>query len=191
MTTTPFSRTRQQAWLHHILAPHLPAGERSVQQHDNENHQSTGLADSIAQACARYLDSTTELGSMLNLTKDQYEQWFFHGVNAYQDKNYQAALANFSHVLCLAPLESSTHMALACTLKKMQRHSEALQYFAFACLLNPDDPCASLELGECLLALGQSTLAREALHTCIEQSEQAASWQPLSRRAGSLLAAQD
>jgi predicted Zn-dependent protease len=186
------SRTAQQAQLHRLLAQRIHSGAIRPQG----KHASTpdapldpALAALISQTCQRYLDSSQALAATQNLKPEQRDSIYSRGVQAYQDKNYRAALGDFVRVLCLTPLEPAPHMAIASTLKKLECGADALLYYATACLLDPDNPCASLGLAECLLEQEQRSLARETLLTCIEQCEQEECWQPLAGRARALMAA--
>ncbi len=106
----------------------------------------------------------------------------------YVTGQYEAAGRMFAFLLSQQPTSSRLLTALAATLQMTAHHVDAMQYYAMAIALTPDDPEPVLHMCECLIALRQRAAAadglRHVLAICADTPEAS---NPVARRATALL----
>ena len=76
------------------------------------------------------------------------------GLEAYQRKEYGAAVESFEAVLKTRPSDSSVHRALATAYYQVGRHQDALREFEEALRYNPNDGALSEFVVKLRAALG-------------------------------------
>ena len=96
------------------------------------------------------------------------------------DMLYQAGLRYFDHgflkeaqavfwmLVSLSPLRHTLWLALGLIEKQSGHAKEALDYFANAVLLAPDDLASYIQVAECHLALNEKVLAEHTLKGALE-----------------------
>jgi type III secretion system low calcium response chaperone LcrH/SycD len=100
---------------------------------------------------------------MATLVNDELEQFYAYGFAQYDAGNWGEA-ADVFRVLCTRrPLETRFWFGLGATLQEAKSYLEALQAWAMAALLSPDDPFPHFHAAECYFSLDDRTEAAHGL----------------------------
>ncbi|AWK13989.1 SycD/LcrH family type III secretion system chaperone [Candidatus Fukatsuia symbiotica] len=116
------------------------------------------------------------------------EQLYARGYEAWQKKDYVAALTDFTWLTQHYPGERRFHLAMAGALQMQGEYLKALTCYDHAQALDICDPAPLCEMAVCLQALGRKADAREVLQTVIEISYVDPAYTTIREKANRLLA---
>ncbi|WP_295540817.1 SycD/LcrH family type III secretion system chaperone [uncultured Thiohalocapsa sp.] len=107
------------------------------------------------------------LGDFEGLSKHHYEALYGMAYNLYEAERYRDARELFCYLCSRNHLEQRFWLGLGACQQMLGLHDQATTAYAFANLLDVDDPRSALHAGECLLASGQHTEAADALNDAL------------------------
>jgi Flp pilus assembly protein TadD len=79
------------------------------------------------------------------------------------DEDHPDAADLWSALVMAMPGEAACHFGFGLALQRVQQPELAGRHFSYACALDPSDAASAYRLGECLLALGWTSDAHDAL----------------------------
>ncbi|CNJ53871.1 SycD/LcrH family type III secretion system chaperone [Yersinia aldovae] len=98
------------------------------------------------------------------------ETVYAQGYAAWQEGRYDRALIDFGWLVMSQPWSWRAHVALAGALMMQKEYAMAMNYYGYALMLDACHPEPVYQMGVCLNALGERSLAREALQTALTMS---------------------
>lgn len=79
------------------------------------------------------------------------------------DEDHADAVDLWSELVMAMPGEAACHFGFGLSLQRAQQPELAGRHFSYACALDPSDAASAYRLGECLLAMGWTNDAHDAL----------------------------
>ncbi|WP_423455477.1 SycD/LcrH family type III secretion system chaperone [Ottowia sp. VDI28] len=147
-------------------------------------------AEAMAQIgdMQEWLAAGGAVADAVNVPQAQREALYQFGYGLYTQAKYAEAFKIFALLVVYEHLNERYLMALAGAAQMLGRYEDALQHYATAAMLLMDDPRPVVHGAECLLALGQTDLARDSLNMAIELAEGAEPHSAIKVRAEALRA---
>ena len=98
------------------------------------------------------------------------EEVYAQGYAAWQKGRYDSALIDFSWLVMSQPWSWRAHVALAGVRMMQKEYAMAITSYGYALMLDASHPEPVYQIGVCLKAMGELSLAREALQTALTMS---------------------
>lgn len=107
----------------------------------------------------------------LDVSEKEYEKLYFEGHQAFAHKDYEQAVAHFSVLAFLDQFRPDIWLCLGHSYYFLNLYTEALQAYAFAHVIDNEDPRALYFIGITLELLGNQKEAQESFEEAIEKSK--------------------
>ena len=143
--------------------------------------QPQAIPENLPEQIAELLAHGGTLGSVYNYDDTDYEVLFALGHSLYGQTRYQVAMRTFGFLVVHNHMEKRYMNAFAASLQMLKSYKEAIKYYSMASLMDMSDPLPTYHPAECMIALGYTTEAREALQFVVRQSEEQGSTELQSR----------
>lgn len=111
------------------------------------------------------------LAEMRGVDNAMLENVYKQGIEYYQQAQLEQANTYFTYLVMHQPWDGRFHMALGSVLHQQQQYASALSFYSYALCLDACDPRPCFRIAECMLALGDTAAAIDALQTAINQSD--------------------
>jgi type III secretion system low calcium response chaperone LcrH/SycD len=134
--------------------------------------QPHSVPENLPEQIAKLLANGSPLGSVYNYDDTDYEVLYALGHSLYSQARYEDAMRAFGFLVSHNHLEKRYMNALAASLQMLKSYKEAIKYYSMASLMDMSDPLPTFHTAECMLALGYTPEAREALQFVVIQSEE-------------------
>lgn len=121
------------------------------------------LMDEASDGWASFLREGGQLSDVLGFTSNELEALYTLGHGFYAQERYHDAFKVFSALMTYSHLEPRYAKALASTAKMIGRYEDALRQYMFVVVAEPLDPAPLYHCAECLIHLGKTEEAIEAL----------------------------
>ncbi|MCY0389765.1 tetratricopeptide repeat protein [Robbsia sp. Bb-Pol-6] len=115
------------------------------------------------------------------------EQRYARGFRAFRQGHYRQALGLFTRLLLGEPLNPRYLMASGACLQRLHRYEDALRPYCLCAAFSPTDLLCQLYIAQCLMALGKSAQAVEALRRLLAAPMKDDGQQALRQHAQMLL----
>lgn len=142
------------------------------------------LVNDVADAM---LNQYLTIGQLHGLNEDDFEAVCSLGYNQYNQGKFEEAAKTFSFLTFYNHLEPRYSKALAASLQMLKHYEHAMTTYAMALTLDATDPEPMLRIAECLIALGRTEEATEALEMVRQVCAETKRRPELSARAQALL----
>jgi type III secretion system low calcium response chaperone LcrH/SycD len=137
---------------------------------DLTNTQAT--PENLPEQIAELLAQGGTLGTVYNYDDTDYEVLYALGHSLYGQARYEEAMRTFGFLVVHNHMEKRYMNAFASSLQMIKSYKEAIKYYSMASLMDMRDPLPTYHTAECMIALGYTQEAREALQFVIRQSEE-------------------
>lgn len=133
---------------------------------------STSIPENLPEQIAELLAHGGTLGSVYNYDDTDYEVLYALGHSLYGQARYQDAMRTFGFLVTHNHMEKRFMNAFAASLQMLKSYKEAIKYYSMASLMDMGDPLPTYHTAECMIALGYTTEAKEALQYVLMQSDE-------------------
>ncbi|ECX2002007.1 SycD/LcrH family type III secretion system chaperone [Citrobacter braakii] len=124
------------------------------------------------------------LKKTLELSPDEV---YARGYAAWQQRDYDRALVDFSWMVMTQPWSWRAHVALAGVYMMQKEFVLAINYYGYALMLNPCNPESVYQMAVCLKEIGELSEARVALQTALTMSYEDPSYSTVRANAEQML----
>lgn len=125
-----------------------------------------------------------EIKKALKLSPDEV---YARGYAAWQQRDYDSALVDFSWMVMTQPWSWRAHIALAGVLMMQKEYVLAMNYYGYALMLDACHPEPVYQIAVCLKAMGELSEARVALQTALTMSYEDPSYSAVRANAEQML----
>jgi len=120
----------------------------------------------------------------LELSPDEV---YARGYAAWQQRDYDRALVDFSWMVMTQPWSWRAHIALGGVLMMQKEYLLAMNYYGYALMLDAYHPEPVYQIAVCLKAMGELSEARVALQTALTMSYEDPSYSAVRTNAEQML----
>lgn len=131
----------------------------------------TSVLDDLPEKVAALLADGMSLGDMYGYTETDYEAIYALGHHLYEQQRYLDAAKAFGYLVIHNQLERRYVNAFASSLQMLKMYRDAIQFYCMASVMDLEDPLPTFHTAECMIALGMTLEARQALELVVKQSE--------------------
>lgn len=115
------------------------------------------------------------------------DEVYARGYAAWEERDYDRALVDFSWLVMTQPWCWRAHIALAGVLMMQKEYIQAINYYCYALMLDAAHPEPVYQIAVCLKALGEFSEARVALQTALTMSYEDPSYATVRANAEQML----
>lgn len=130
------------------------------------------IPENLPEQVAELLANGGTLGSVYDYDDTDYEVLYALGHSLYSQARYQDAMRTFGFLVTHNHMEKRFMNAFAASLQMLKSYEEAIKYYSMASLMDMRDPLPTYHTAECMIALGYTAEAREALQFVVRQSDE-------------------
>ncbi|MEO1524987.1 MAG: SycD/LcrH family type III secretion system chaperone [Planctomycetota bacterium] len=128
------------------------------------------------------------MGDFMGITSDEMDATYAHGISLLNLGQFDEAEDIFKLGAELDMYDERMWMGLGAARQKNGNFAGAVDAYAVAVTLTPDNPVIALRSAECLIADGRKEQAEQALHACLAFAEEEPQHADIQSRAEALLA---
>jgi type III secretion system low calcium response chaperone LcrH/SycD len=143
--------------------------------------------EDVIHSCQKTLGQQKTLAEVRGITNSMLEDVYRQGLAYYEEEQLEEATTYFTYLVMHQPWDQRFHMALGSVLHLQAEYTDALSFYGYALCLNACDPRPCFRIAECMLALGDTPAAIEALETAVSQSESNPDYAQIWNMANTLL----
>ncbi|WP_298208969.1 SycD/LcrH family type III secretion system chaperone [Acidovorax sp.] len=137
----------------------------------NTKSAPTSIPENLPAQIAELLANGGTVGSVYDYDDTDYEVLYALGHSVYSQTRYQDAMRIFGFLVTHNHMEKRFMNAFAASLQMLKSYKEAIKYYSMASLMDMGDPLPTYHTAECMIALGYTAEAKEALQFVLRQSE--------------------
>ncbi|MDK2123491.1 SycD/LcrH family type III secretion system chaperone [Parachitinimonas caeni] len=123
--------------------------------------------NSIDAVFEEFAKEAAQLPGARRFHDEDLEMVYMIGYNLYMQTKYTEALRYFALLTTYRPLETRYLMGLGATQQMLKNYEGAIQAYALATMVKPEESEPTLHVAECLVGMGQFGEARETLRMLI------------------------
>ena len=128
------------------------------------------------------------MGDFLGITSEELDAIYAHGISLLNLSQFDEAESVFKIGADYDMYDERMWMGLGAARQKSGKYAGAVDAYAVAVTLTPDNPVIALRSAECLIADGRNQEAEQALHACLAFAEEDPKHAQIQFRAETLLA---
>lgn len=130
------------------------------------------IPEDLPEQVASLLTQGGMLGDVYDYNDTDYEVLYALGHSLYSQARYADAMRTFGFLVMHNHLEKRFMNAFAASLQMSKNYQDAIKYYSMASLMDMRDPLPTYHTAECMISLGYTAEAKEALQFVVRQSKE-------------------
>jgi type III secretion system low calcium response chaperone LcrH/SycD len=143
--------------------------------------------DKAASQVVDLLGHGATLKDIHGYTDEEFDALYALGYNFYNQGKFAEAMHAFGFLLMHDQLERKYYKAFGSCLQMLKRYEDAIRNYSMASVLDLRDPEPTFHTAECMVALGMTAEAIEALQMVLLDTKGKADYQVMHERAKAMI----
>jgi type III secretion system low calcium response chaperone LcrH/SycD len=141
----------------------------------------------VADHAADLLAHGATLKAIKGYTDEEFEALYTLGYNLYNQGKFAEALQAFGFLLMHDQLERRYYKAFGSCQQMLKQYEEAIRNYSMASILDLTDPEPTFHTAECMVGLGMTEEAVEALDIVVRQTKDKPDYKVMHERAKAMI----
>lgn len=155
---------------------------------ENKNKSEAVLTDEQReQLLDDFLNKCGTLKDLRGISDESMEAIYAVAYHLYAAGNFKRALSLFEFLCFYDHFERKYWMALGACRQMLKQYKAAIGCYAYAAMLDVDDPQPHFNAGDCYMALGEKNPAKMAFQAVLSAANKDQKYKTMRERAQSLL----